>query len=133
MTDTPRDHVRIDVIDPAVLAGLRGLQQPGTPDLLSQLVELFLDDAAPRLATLAQTLAQGDARALERQAHSLKGSSVNLGARQMARLCEQLEALGRSGELRRAPEVLAQLEAAFDRARAALRAEVSKAGDGAAR
>jgi HPt (histidine-containing phosphotransfer) domain-containing protein len=116
-------------IDATVLAGLRGLQQPGTPDLLGRLIELFLDDAAPRLASLAQAVAQGDARALERQAHTLKGSSANIGARQLARLCEDLEMLGRSGELGRAPGVLTQLEAEFDRVRAALRAEMAKVAD----
>jgi CheY-like chemotaxis protein/HPt (histidine-containing phosphotransfer) domain-containing protein len=116
-------------IDQTVLAGLRGLQQPGAPDLLSQLIELFLGDAAPRLAGLAQAVAQGDAHALERQAHTLKGSSANIGARRLARLCEDLELLGRSGELGRAPGVLTELEAEFDRVRAALRAEMAKVAD----
>jgi CheY-like chemotaxis protein/HPt (histidine-containing phosphotransfer) domain-containing protein len=120
---------RAESLDATVLAGLRGLQQPGAPDLLSQLIELFLGDAAPRLAGLAQAVAQGDARALERQAHTLKGSSANIGARRLARLCEDLELLGRSGELGRAPGLLTQLEAEFDRVRAALRAEMAKVAD----
>ena len=44
----------------------------------------------------------------------------------MAAACAELEKVGGSGELRRAPDLLERLEAEFDRARQALNAELPR-------
>lgn len=59
-----------DPLDPGVLAGLRELQQAGEPDILTELVEMFVDDAEPRLAALREAVEKGDADNVERNAHT---------------------------------------------------------------
>ncbi len=110
-------------LDPDVLAGLRGL---GDAELLVELVELFVDDAQSQLPALRDAFEKGDAEAIERTAHTLKGSSGNMGALRMAKMCENLQEIGRSGDLSEASEPIEQLEAEFDRVRKALEAELSK-------
>ena len=56
-----------------------------------RIIELYLSDAPARLAELWRAHTAADTRALEEAAHSLKGSSANLGAASLAELCHQLE------------------------------------------
>ncbi len=117
-------------VDAAVLDTLRGLQDEGQPDLLAELVDLYLRDTPPRLAALREARAHADGLALRRESHSLKGSSRAIGAVDMARLCAALEEQAGGAELDGAAETLQALETAFDRARVRLRALA--AGEGAA-
>ncbi len=55
------------------------------------LIDLFVEDSTRYLSDLRQALALGDADQLLRKAHSLRGSSGNLGATNLAYLCEQIE------------------------------------------
>jgi two-component system, sensor histidine kinase and response regulator len=110
-------------LDAAVLSGLREL---GDADLISELADMFLDDAESRLAALREALQSGDASALERAAHTLKGSSGNMGATKMAAMCAELQEACASGDLGRAPFVLARLEEELARVRPALEGEVSR-------
>ncbi len=66
------------------------------------------------------------ARSVERIAHSLKGSSGSMGAQRMSAMCAELQDVGASGDLYRAPGLLNRLEGEFGRVRAALEAELAK-------
>jgi HPt (histidine-containing phosphotransfer) domain-containing protein len=112
-------------IDTAVLAGLRDLQEEGEPDLVRQLIALFLAGTPPRLDALRAAAAGGAATALAREAHALKGSCASLGAHAMARLCEELEALDGPEDLARATATVDRLATEYDRVRAALSAAVA--------
>ena len=70
---------------------MRELREPGQPDPLAELIELFLRDARPRLDTMQATAAAGEWPRLAAAAHTLKGSASNLGARRLATLCAALE------------------------------------------
>jgi HPt (histidine-containing phosphotransfer) domain-containing protein len=109
-------------VDANALARLRDLQGAGRPDLLAELIAVYLRDTPPRLAALHDAVAGTDAEALRRAAHSLKGSSSQIGAVQMTRLCRDLEEQARTTDLRGATETLRRLDDAFDRVRAHLQA-----------
>ncbi len=113
------------LLDRSVLDGLRELSVPGEPDILAELVGLFLEDAPPRLEALRAALDEGDARRVKEAAHALKGSSSNMGASRMAEICARLEEAGTLGDLIEAPDLLKRLETEFAQARSALEGEVS--------
>jgi CheY-like chemotaxis protein len=113
-------------LDPAVLESLEDLQQDGEPDIVAELASMFLEDADSRLDTLRKAVEEDDADTVQSAAHALKGSSGNIGARGMQKVCAELEETAESGDLDPAPEFLEQLEAEFDSARtelASLKAE----------
>ncbi len=119
---TPEEAPPLDL---SVLEGLRELQGQGEPDIVTELAEMFLDDATARLPSLYVALEEGDSERVEEISHTLKGSSGNMGATQMAEICAQLQDAGTSHDLEHAPELLDRLEAEFERVRVALEAEKS--------
>ncbi|MDQ3316661.1 MAG: response regulator, partial [Actinomycetota bacterium] len=110
-----------NALDPEVLASLRDL---GDVELLTELAEMFFGDASSRLGELREAVEAGDAAGVERVAHTLKGSSGNMGATRMSAICAELQDVGVSGDLARAPGLLERLEEEFGRVRPALEAEL---------
>lgn len=70
-----------------MLESLRELQQEGEPDILDELIALFLEDTLQQLAALREAVENEDTQSVERIAHTLKGSCGNMGALRMATLC----------------------------------------------
>jgi signal transduction histidine kinase/CheY-like chemotaxis protein len=101
--------------DSSVLEGLRELQQEGSPDLITELIELYTIDTKKRLTELRAALNKQDMPDSLRTAHHLKGSSGNLGVRRMALLCSQLEEQLQKHEFNGSEAMLAQLEREFKR------------------
>jgi CheY-like chemotaxis protein len=83
-------------LDAVVVESLRDL---GGDEMLSELTQLFFDDADSNLAALKEAIEKRDGTSVERVAHALKGSSGNMGATRMAELCGQLQDAGASGYL----------------------------------
>jgi len=81
----------LEAVDMAVLAGYETLQLDGEPDLIVELIDLYLDDAPRRVAALRESVARRDLPGVKREVHSLKGSSGNLGALRVAQICQELE------------------------------------------
>ncbi|HUR44251.1 MAG TPA: response regulator, partial [Candidatus Saccharimonadales bacterium] len=114
------------VLDMAIIAGLRDLREPGQPDPLKELIELFLKDAKPRIEKMRQAKEQKDAATLASAAHTLKGSASNLGAKGLAALCSNLEKAGKANELTEAANILLDVTSEFQSVEKALIAEMQK-------
>lgn len=91
-------------VDPEVIEMLASLQEPGEPDLIVELVTLFLRDTPERLRDLRQQPIEPHCAA--RVAHAVKGSAGNLGASLLQELASELEQAGHRGE---SPAALAAL------------------------
>jgi len=83
------------VLDEASLLALVG----GDSALIRELTALFLQDSPARMAEMASALDAGDRTALERAAHTLKGSAGSLCGHPAARAALYLEDLAKSGDL----------------------------------
>jgi HPt (histidine-containing phosphotransfer) domain-containing protein len=77
-----------DTLDLAVIDGFR---EAGAPDFTRRLIDQFLDEACGRVRTLRAAAGRADGQALTATAHSLKGSSMVMGATRLAALCAQVE------------------------------------------
>ena len=115
------------VISRAVLESLRKLQQPGEPDFVVELIELFLHETAANLKALRSALLRNNATEARRLAHLMKGSSANMGASRMAALYEELERkeLGLGTCWRDSQELILNLEDEFRQVGEAFRAVTS--------
>jgi CheY-like chemotaxis protein/HPt (histidine-containing phosphotransfer) domain-containing protein len=86
------------------------------PDIVDQLLDLFLQSTPPLLAELRTAIDGADGDEVRRAAHKLKGSCQNIGATFMATLCRALEA--GDGD---AGDTIDRLDEAFLSTEAALR------------
>ena len=121
--DVGTSHMEAPV-DREVLARLRRLQGEYESDIVAKLAAMFLEDARSRLMAVEEALQKGDAPAVERTAHTLKGGSGSMGARGMSGLCAHLEDVGASGDLSQGPELLGRIREELRRDEWALEAEV---------
>jgi HPt (histidine-containing phosphotransfer) domain-containing protein len=80
-------------VDLAVLADFEKIQIDGEPDVIVELIDLYLEDAPCRVGAMRESLAKKNWLSVKREAHSLRGSSGNLGALQMALICDQIEVI----------------------------------------
>ncbi|GGK49950.1 hypothetical protein Ppa06_09690 [Planomonospora parontospora subsp. parontospora] len=90
-------------------------------EMVDYLATSFVAKAPGALEELEEAVARGHAGDVEKRAHSLKGSAVNMGATALAELCARLEAQGRSGELSATVETLRPLREELDLACRTLR------------
>lgn len=105
----PAQLAALPLLDEAAIAALREPELGGEPEFLAEVVEAFVGDTPPRIASLRTSLVDGDAETLARTAHSLKGSSGNFGAARMQTLCADVERLSRAGEVEALPGLIERL------------------------
>lgn len=85
--------------DPSPLEEIRDLDPDMGDDLVAEIVNVYLDDAPKRVAEIQATYNAGDAQALHRATHTLKGSSANVGLMGLHVACRELDDLVRTGEM----------------------------------
>ena len=103
----------------------------GDQALMLELIGIFLEEVPGHLEKMRAAVNAADGAALERAAHSLKGSAGNLGARATFKAALRVEELGRKrGPIipAEAGEALAELEAALDRLSEVLTARLAPGG-----
>ncbi len=126
-----RLHVGRISIEPAIseesVEALRELATDGENDILTDLIDTFLDNAPQILAQADDALSQRNPRALAQAAHTLRGSGSNFGAKPLQELSSQLESMARSADFQdstfaqsQAGQLLNALRIELDRVRAAL-------------
>jgi CheY-like chemotaxis protein len=120
LTPTPADNPFDALVDEARMRVFR----IDYPDIVGQLIELFVESTPPLLDELRAGAANGDGEAVRRAAHKLKGSCQNIGASFMAGLAGNLEQAAAAE-----PAELAGLERVFEDTRDALRAALLAEGE----
>ena len=82
--------------DNPLLTRLRELVQETDFEFVIELVDIYLNETPTQIQTMVKALDNQDHHMLTIAAHTLKGSSLNLGAKQLGAACLRLEELGRS-------------------------------------
>ncbi|MFH0729996.1 MAG: Hpt domain-containing protein [Pseudomonadota bacterium] len=77
--------------------------------------EGFMEDIPRQIAALKGYLKAADASGAERQAHTIKGASANVGGDALAAVAFKMEIAGKAGDLGAVKARMAEMEAQFDR------------------
>jgi DNA-binding response OmpR family regulator len=85
------DQADNETLDRGVIAQFREGNTPGAPEFTLMLIDEFVKEAASQLELLRDAGKRQDVGVLKATAHSLKGSSLTMGARRLATLCAQME------------------------------------------
>jgi len=92
----------------------------GDHDLLRRVVALFAEQAGPLLGELRAAIAAGDAAAVERVGHTVKGCVSTLGGERARLAALRMEKLGRARDLTAADQACGKLEEELHQLRDAL-------------
>jgi len=114
------------VIDPQAIENLRALNPGDHDEFLREIAGIFLDDTPQRIAELTQSLTAGDTAKFTRAAHSIKGSSANLGAMILRTVAERLEHQSPKEGLAGVAPLVGEVQAEFARAEVELRKIIAK-------
>jgi HPt (histidine-containing phosphotransfer) domain-containing protein len=93
-----------------VVAELRELMGEMGIQPLQQLNEVFVRSAEKHISAMRSALTDGDAAALAREAHRLRGNSASLGAQRMTSVCALIEERSRAGDLAPVGNLLQHLD-----------------------
>ena len=86
-------------LDPEVIASLVELGGEDEPDLIVELIDLFLEDADSRILALEEAVKVRDWDQVAKIAHTLKGASATIGAVRFSSACRAVEMEARDGGL----------------------------------
>ncbi len=93
-------------------------------DLAQEVIAIFLNDTPRQIEALQGYLAAWDAAGVERQAHTLKGASSNVGGEALRALALEIEKAGKAGDLGAAIARMHDLESEFVRLKEAMGGEL---------
>lgn len=96
----------------------------GDEDVLRTIAEIFLTQGVEGVDAILTAVPTGDSDALERAAHSLKGTASTLGMARVQELSFELEQLGASGKAEEATVPAAALQEAVAEAIESVRASI---------
>jgi len=111
-------------LDPTIFDELLDLGSDD-PVFLPDIIERYLQKALEHLGEIRQAISHQNMTTLEGAAHTLKGSSRNIGALYFGNLCFQLEEKGRMADQEGLDELLSQVEEEFIRVEHALKTELA--------
>ena len=81
-----------------IFSRLQELQQETDSEFVIELIDIYISETPKQIQAIAAALTAQTFPALMIAAHTLKGSSLNLGAKQLGALCIKLEEIGRTGK-----------------------------------
>ncbi len=100
MSDTDYSAILEQVNDRELLNSETFLQLKNImEDAFESLVVSYLDDSMNLIQDIHDAIVNSDVEVFTRAAHTLKSSSLNMGAEQLGALAEYLEAQGKTGNL----------------------------------
>jgi len=106
--------------DNPLLARLQELVRETDFEFVIELVDIYLNETPTQIQTIVKALDTQNHHMLTIAAHTLKGSSLNLGAKQLGAACFKLEELGRSGIPISASINTKEIESEFEQVKAIL-------------
>lgn len=109
-----------DLLSEQRIMELKELTGPGEPDLLQEMIKIFLRDIPRKITEITKCIEENDPAKLVECGHYLKGCCANIGALAMATLCLQLESIGKAGTVDGAAGVTSDLEKTYDRTKSLL-------------
>ena len=107
------ETVAEDILDENALNMIRTLQRPGKPDLVKNVIGIYLRSTPTLLKTLSEAVARNDPDGMGKAAHSLKSSSAHIGANSLAALAKEMEMQGAKHSIDGAKELQAQIERSY--------------------
>lgn len=101
------------LLDLTIINGLRELDDDGSDTFFKEIIEVYTEQFSPMTEKLVSAIKDNNSDDLARAAHTLKGASLNIGAKELATICRTLEFKGKDRQLADLDELLDTLQAVY--------------------
>lgn len=112
--DGPVSGAASPTINMKAIEMIRSLQRPGKEDLLTKVVNVYLDRTPEVLAEMQVAADNSDIETMKAHAHSLKSSSAYLGADGLSTICKRIESAAANDDLAALVALVAALPGEYD-------------------
>lgn len=119
--EKPPTQNEIPIIDLEFLGQYKELDQPGMPKVLTEIIDRFFQSYGGRFSKVQKAIQSCSAKMLYSEAHGLKNTCENVGAKRLASLCLELEKLGETDSLEGASDILEEVKKEFELAKPLLK------------
>jgi HPt (histidine-containing phosphotransfer) domain-containing protein len=103
----------LEVIDLEIIRQICQYCDEKHGDTLVELIGLFLELTPKRIEHLKQALAKKDWHVVSKDAHSLKSSSANIGAKKLSSVCRKLETIENHPDHSMASQLISEIETQY--------------------
>lgn len=94
-------------------------------DTYRELLEAYLDDSPKKLDQMQSSFRELDFESLANAAHTMKGSSGNMGAQKLSEVCAEIERLARSNSTDGLEEMIREVDLVYQDVKKILEQEMS--------
>lgn len=95
---------------------IQNLKELDTEDsnFLSELIDIYLTESKKLIDKIFKGISSNDKDMVANNSHTLKGSSSNIGAMELSRLCADIEKKARAGDLEGVKLLLPEMKECYD-------------------
>ncbi|HEX2787941.1 MAG TPA: Hpt domain-containing protein [Ignavibacteria bacterium] len=99
-----------ELFDFNIIESLKELDEPGEPSFYTELITVYLGQSPGLIDEIRNSYNMKDAEQMSKAAHTLKGSSLNVGVRKFAEICKELELKGKNNDFDNVDKLLENLD-----------------------
>lgn len=107
-------HSLAEIITPEILQNLLAIESRGEKNFVYEILQIYCENAENQIAELRSDLHRRDAKSIARRAHSLKGSSANVGLEKLTDAFEELQTSAVLGDWERVVALTAEIIEKFE-------------------
>lgn len=94
----------------------------GDVEFEQELIEMYLEDALEHCRAIEESHSGGEAQMIRQAAHTLKGSSANIGASHIMKVAYEIEVAATQGNLDQVKELLPSMNDSLEKTTSAFQA-----------
>ena len=99
-----------ELIDDAIIENLKELGEGDGGSFLKEIINLYLEQAPGLMTEVRQYASGGEAEKMGKSAHTLKGSSLNVGAKLFSDVCRKIEMAGKDNNLEGIDDMIGEMD-----------------------
>lgn len=97
----------------------------GDIDLLKEVIEIFLEDSPNLMTALRSAIRIGEAEAIEKAAHTLKGAAANISAKRLQQLSHAMQEMIKKSQVSQMERLFGDMETHYEVLDRVLRSHLS--------
>lgn len=90
------EYTKEDLLDLSIIQGLKEMNDDEN-DFFKEILDLYNEQFPELYNKIVQTARNNDLESLSKNAHALKGASLNIGAKELAGICKTIELNSKNG------------------------------------